>query len=38
MVLETLMKLCVTEKDFLEKKFFQENRENWPKMGQKEGF
>ena len=33
MVLETLMKLCVTEKDFLEKIFFQENRENWPKRG-----
>ena len=38
MVLETHMKLCVTEPDFLEKIFWPQNWENGPKMGQKMGF
>ena len=39
MVLETHIKLCVTEPDFPEeKKFCPQNWENGPKMGQKHGF
>ena len=38
MVLETQMKLCVTEPDFPGKFFCPENWENQPKMGQKQGF
>ena len=39
MVLETHMKLCVTEPDFSEKKKFgPKNWENRPKMGQKQDF
>ena len=38
MVLETHMKLCVTELDFLEKFFWPKCWENGPKMGQKQGF
>ena len=33
MVLETLIVLCVTELDFLEKLFFCQNWRNWPKKG-----
>ena len=38
MVLETHMKLCVTELDFSEKDFCPQNWENRPKMDQKKGF
>ena len=38
MVLETHMKLCVTEPDFPEKCFFPKKWENGPKVGQKQGF
>ena len=34
-MLETHMKLCVTEADFLKKHFCQKNGENVPKIGQK---
>ena len=37
-MLETHMKLCVTEPDFPVKNFCPENWENGPKMGQKQGF
>ena len=33
MVLETYMKMCVTEPDFLPKKIFPKNWENGPKTG-----
>ena len=38
MVLETDMKLCVTDPDFLEIFFCTRNWENGSKMGQKQGF
>ena len=38
MVLETQMKLCVTELDFLVIFVSPQNWENGPKMGQKQGF
>ena len=38
MVLETHMKLCVTEPDFPGKMFFLQNWENGPKIGQKQSF
>ena len=38
MVLETYIKLCMTEPDFLEKKFSPKNWESGPEMGQKQGF
>ena len=38
MVLETYMKLCVTEPDFPGNFFCPQNWENGPKMGQKQGF
>ena len=38
MVLETHMKLCVTEPDFLENFFFAPKLEKGPKMGPKQGF
>ena len=38
MVLETHMKLCVTEPDFLGKKFLPQNWEKGPKMDPKQGF
>ena len=38
MVLETHIKLCVTELDFPEKFFWLQDWENGPKMGQKHGF
>ena len=39
MVLESHVKLCVTEVDFLGKIFFcPQNWENGPKMDQKQGF
>ena len=38
MVLETHMKLCVTEPDFPGKVFCLKNWENGPKIGQKQGF
>ena len=38
MVLETDMKLCVTEPDFPGKFFLGEKLGNGPKMGQKQGF
>ena len=38
MVLETHMKLCVTEPNFPGKFFCPKNWENGPKMGQKTGF
>ena len=37
MVLESHVKLCVTESDFLRKKFCPKNWENVPKIGQKQG-
>ena len=37
MMLETHVKLCVTQPDFPEKNFFLKNWENGPKMGQKLG-
>ena len=38
MVVETYMKLCMTEPDFPEKNFVPKIGENGPKMGQKHGF
>ena len=38
MVLETRMKLCMTEPDFPEKYFCPQNYENGPKMDQEQGF
>ena len=38
MVLETRMKLCMTEPDFPEKYFCPKNYENGPKMDQEQGF
>ena len=38
MVLESHVKLFVTEPDFLGKFFYPQNWENQPKMGQKQGF
>ena len=38
MVLETHMKLCVAEPDFLGKSFFAPKFGKGPKMGQKQGF
>ena len=38
MVLETDVKLCMTELDFPEKIFYSKNWENGPKMSQKHGF
>ena len=35
---KTYMKLCVTELDFLGKKFYPKNCENGPKIDQKQGF
>ena len=37
-MLETHMKLCVTESDFLEKKFLPKNLGKWTKNGPKTGF
>ena len=37
-MLETHMKLCVTEPGFLEKNFCSQNRENGQKMSQEQGF
>ena len=37
-MLETHMKLCMTEVDFPEKKFCPKNWGNEPKIGQKQGF
>ena len=38
MVLESHLKLCMTELDFLGNFFCPQNLENGPKMGQKQGF
>ena len=38
MVLETHMKLYMTDPDFAEQKKKIKNKENGPKMGQKHGF
>ena len=38
MMLETLMKLCVTEPDFLEKIFLPKKLGKWAKNGSKTGF
>ena len=38
MMLETHTKLCMTEPDFLEKKFLPPKLGEWTKMGQKQGF
>ena len=38
MVLETHMKLCVTEPDFAEKFVYIQNWENGPETDQKQGF
>ena len=38
LVLETHIKLCMTEPDFLDNFFLTQNLENGPKMGQKQGF
>ena len=38
MALKTYMKLCMTDPDFLKKKFCPQKWENRPKMGQKHDF